>query len=223
MSPTVSAFTARQDFLCSLGRQQTKYALLRSDIPIVFIIKISQGSEKQHVSWWQILSPATLPVCIKTWMMNYHSRAWEKKWEHPRMNVVLQIQTLSIPQGWDKSGFFYDNLTIHCAISSLTAAYADVHGSGVLCCTEDHPPTHSHTPPPWNCSASRSHWRGLPVVDKMLKHCAPRHSKALSLTYLAYNSLWWIGPDWTCSLLSNPCHLEKIDLLAPRLRLLLDS
>lgn len=55
------------------------------------------------------------------------------------MNVVLQMQTLSILQGRDKSGFCYDNLTIHCAISSLTAAYADVLGSGVL------PPPH---PPP---------------------------------------------------------------------------
>lgn len=48
------------------------------------------------------------------------------------MNVVLQIQKLSIPQRWDKSCFFYDNLTIHAAISSLTATYADVHGSAVL-------------------------------------------------------------------------------------------
>lgn len=52
------------------------------------------------------------------------------------MNVVLQIQTLSIPQGWHKSCSLYDNPTIHNTISSLTATYADVRSSAVFCWIE---------------------------------------------------------------------------------------
>lgn len=48
------------------------------------------------------------------------------------MDVVLQIQTLSIPQGRHKSCSIYDNTAIHNAISSLTATYADVLSSAQL-------------------------------------------------------------------------------------------
>ena len=106
--------------------------------------------------------------------------------------LVLQYRNLVFRKRWDKSGLYFDNPTIHNTISSLTATYADLRGSTVL------------------------HWIGRPlkcvqqaghiVADEMLKHRASKMLGALSLTYLPYNSLWWIGPDWTCSRL-NPAHV----------------
>ena len=170
----------------------------RADIPPVFIYKISQGNVQQHGCRYLIHSLGTLTVCIRSWMMNYHTRAigntqQQQKAEHPRMNVcAANMKKLSIPQGWDKSSFSYDNPTIHKTISSLTATYADVRGSAVL------------------------HWIGRPlkcvqqaghiVADEMLKHCPSKMLGALPLTYLPCNSLWWMGPDWTCSRL-NPTHV----------------
>lgn len=60
-------------------RKQNKFCkfALKSDILIVSIHKISQGNLQQHVSQCRIHSVGTLTVCIKTWMMNYHTRAIE--------------------------------------------------------------------------------------------------------------------------------------------------
>lgn len=122
----------------------------------------------------------------------------------PPTNVVLRIQTLGIPQGRHKSCSLYDNLTIHNSISRLTATYADVRGSAALCWIE-----------PSLKSVQQAGHIGIGCLLWIKCWNAVLHDALNSMTHLASNSLWWIGPDWTSSHLSHPCHLQKIgDLLS---------